>query len=97
MRSRSVALQVGERLQSLTPGTVLLHASATPVVRGTIDWTRTIDLRDHVGIAQPELVYTEPAEETVRIISLRKALNHERKRFEQEFKNRLGLGRFDDG
>jgi len=36
------------------------------------------------------LVYTEPNEGTVRIISLRKALSHERKRYEQYLKNRLG-------
>lgn len=36
------------------------------------------------------VVYTEPSEETVRIISLRKALSHERKRYEQYLKNRLG-------
>jgi uncharacterized protein len=36
------------------------------------------------------LVYTEPDEETIRIISLRKALSHERKRYGQYLKNRLG-------
>ena len=36
------------------------------------------------------VVYTEPDEETVRIISLRKALSHERRRYEQYLKNRLG-------
>jgi uncharacterized DUF497 family protein len=36
------------------------------------------------------IVYTEPNEETVRIISLRKALSHERRRYEQYLKNRLG-------
>lgn len=36
------------------------------------------------------VVYTESDEETVRIISLRKALSHERKRYEQYLKNRLG-------
>lgn len=36
------------------------------------------------------LVYTAPDEETVRILSLRKALSHERKRYEQYLKNRLG-------
>ena len=35
------------------------------------------------------VVYTEPDEETVRIISLRKALSYERKRYEQCLKNRL--------
>lgn len=36
------------------------------------------------------IVYTESDEETVRIISLRKALSHERKRHEQYLQNRLG-------
>ncbi|MFB2769500.1 BrnT family toxin [Pelatocladus sp. BLCC-F211] len=35
------------------------------------------------------VVYTEPDEATIRIISLRKALSHERKRYEQYLKNRL--------
>jgi uncharacterized DUF497 family protein len=36
------------------------------------------------------VVYTEPDEDIVRIISLRKAISHERKRYEQYLKNRLG-------
>jgi len=36
-------------------------------------------------------------EETVRIISLRKAAKHERKKFEKEFQNRLGPYRSNDG
>ena len=36
------------------------------------------------------IVYTEPNEQIIRIISLRKALSHERKRYEQYLKNRLG-------
>ncbi len=36
------------------------------------------------------IVYTEPSEQIIRIISLRKALSHERKRYEQYIKNRLG-------
>ena len=35
------------------------------------------------------VVYTEPDQGTVRITSLRKALSHERKRYEQYLKNRL--------
>jgi uncharacterized DUF497 family protein len=35
------------------------------------------------------VVYTEPDEETIRIISLRKALSYERKRYGQYLKNRL--------
>ncbi|PHM07627.1 hypothetical protein CK516_25925 [Nostoc sp. 'Peltigera malacea cyanobiont' DB3992] len=36
------------------------------------------------------VIYTEQGEEMVRIISLRKAVSHERKRYEQYLKNRLG-------
>jgi len=36
------------------------------------------------------VVYTEPDEETIRIISLRKSLSHKRKYYEQYLKNRLG-------
>jgi uncharacterized protein len=36
------------------------------------------------------VVYTEPDAETVRIISLRKAMTHERRRYEQYIQNRLG-------
>jgi uncharacterized protein len=36
------------------------------------------------------VVYTEPEEETIRLISLRKALKHERKQFEEALRNRLG-------
>lgn len=36
------------------------------------------------------VVYTEPSEKTIRVVSLRKALSHERKRYEQYLKNRLG-------
>jgi uncharacterized DUF497 family protein len=36
------------------------------------------------------VVYTEPDVNIVRIISLRKAISHERKRYEQYLKNRLG-------
>jgi len=35
------------------------------------------------------VVYTEPDDETIRIISLRKALSYERKRYEQYIRNRL--------
>lgn len=38
------------------------------------------------------VVYTEPNEQTIRIISLRKALPNERKRYEQYLKNELGEG-----
>jgi uncharacterized protein len=36
------------------------------------------------------IVYTEPNEEIIRIISLRKALSHERKNYEQYLKDGLG-------
>ena len=36
------------------------------------------------------VIYTEPSEEKIRIVSLRKALSHERKEYEQYIKNRLG-------
>ncbi len=35
------------------------------------------------------VIYTEPNEATIRIISLRKALSHERKQYERYIKNRL--------
>lgn len=35
------------------------------------------------------VVFTEPGRDVIRIISLRKALSHERKRYEQYIKNRL--------
>jgi len=36
------------------------------------------------------VVYAEPDADTIRIISLRKALSHERKLYEHYLKNRLG-------
>ena len=38
------------------------------------------------------VAYTEPAEGVVRIISMRKALSHERTRYEQALRDRLGPG-----
>lgn len=38
------------------------------------------------------VVYTEPDEDTLRIISLRKALKHERTRYEQILRDQLGTG-----
>ncbi len=35
------------------------------------------------------VIFTEPNPKTTRIISLRKALSHERRRYEQYIKNRL--------
>lgn len=45
-------------------------------------------LRNVVVVA----VYTEPTEDTIRIISLRKALKHERERFKEGLRNELGEG-----
>ena len=36
------------------------------------------------------VIYTEPDGQTVRVISLRKALSHERRNYEQYLKNGLG-------
>jgi len=36
------------------------------------------------------LVFAEPDENTIRIISLRKALKHERKKFEDALRDRMG-------
>lgn len=36
------------------------------------------------------IIYTEPEEDLIRIISLRKATKHERERFTQDLANRLG-------
>jgi uncharacterized protein len=38
------------------------------------------------------LVFTEPDPDTIRVISVRKALTHERRRYEQHLKNELGEG-----
>jgi uncharacterized DUF497 family protein len=46
---------------------------------GMLDNTRTV-----------VVVFTEPAENTMRIISMRKALAHERKRYEQALRDKFG-------
>ena len=38
------------------------------------------------------VVFTEPDEQTIRIISLRKALPYERQRYQQYLKDELGEG-----
>ena len=46
-----------------------------------------------IGLLQGRIaviVYTQPDSETVRVISLRKAVSHERKRFAEAVQNRLG-------
>jgi uncharacterized protein len=53
---------------------------------GEAQWIGTGMLYGRVVV----VVYTEPDEEIIRIISLRKALSYERKRYGQYLKNRLG-------
>jgi hypothetical protein len=36
------------------------------------------------------VVFTEPDENTIRIVSMRKALAHERKQYEQAFRDEFG-------
>jgi uncharacterized DUF497 family protein len=43
------------------------------------------------------VVYAERENDTIRIISLRKALKHERERFGEFLKNELGASQSDDG
>ena len=38
------------------------------------------------------IVYVEPDEDTIRVISLRKALAHEQRRYERYLKDELGAG-----
>lgn len=38
------------------------------------------------------VAYTERGEDTIRVISLRKALSHERARFEEDLRDRLAQG-----
>jgi len=44
------------------------------------------------GVLVVVVVFTERGEDTIRIISLRKANSKERKAYEEEIKNRLGTG-----
>lgn len=43
------------------------------------------------------VTFTEPDDETIRIVSLRKGLRHERKRLEEKLNDRLGPDRSNDG
>lgn len=43
------------------------------------------------------VTFTPRGRDTIRIISLRKALKYERKKFEQAIRNELGTRRSDDG
>lgn len=36
------------------------------------------------------IIFTEPEEDTIRVISFRKATTNERERYEQEYKNQFG-------
>ena len=64
------------------------------------DWPMVIDLDDRYDYGEDRwigtgildgrvVVYTEPDKRTIRIISIRKALSHERKSYDQYLKNRL--------
>lgn len=44
------------------------------------------------GVVVVVVVFVERGEDTIRIISLRKASSQERKAYEEEIKNRLGKG-----
>ena len=44
------------------------------------------------NLAVALVVYAEPDEDTIRIISLRKALSHERRQFEKALQDQLGQG-----
>ncbi len=53
------------------------------------------DRRTGIGLLEGRvavIIYTEPDDETIRIVSLRKALSYERKRYEQYIRNRLVKG-----
>ena len=50
-------------------------------------------LREHVVVG----VFVEGEDDTIRFISLRKALKHERERFEAFLRNELGADRSADG
>lgn len=58
-----------------------------PSIINTLDRWIGIGLLDGRVIV---VVFTEPANSTIRVISLRKALSHERRRYEQYLQNRLG-------
>ena len=76
------------------------HGLSFAVARGIFDAPMLTDLDDRfdygedrwngIGRMQSKIVvvvYTEPDEETIRIISLRKALNYERKLYTEFFGN----------
>lgn len=53
---------------------------------GEVRWIGIGMLRSTIAV----VVYSEPSEDVIQIISLRKALTHERARYEQVLKDRLG-------
>ena len=69
----------------------------------TFDLPMVVDIDDRIDYGEDRwigiglldervviVIFTEPAREIIRIISLRKALSHERRRYEQYIKNQLG-------
>lgn len=71
-----------------------LHHSTWPLLieingRGDYGETRYVG----IGFLRSIIVatiFTEPNEETIRVVSLRKALKHEREQFEEYIANELG-------
>ncbi len=49
-------------------------------------WVGIGSLRTRIVV----VIFTEPSEDTLRIISIRKALNHERRRYQKYIRERLG-------
>lgn len=67
----------------------ILTASDTREDYGEIRWIGIGLLRERVIV----IVFTEPSEDTIRIISMRKALKHERIKFEEAIRNQLDTDR----
>jgi len=67
--------------------TFLLAGLDDRINYGEDRWIGVGMIRSRVAV----VVYTERDEETIRIISLRKALRHERIRYEQAIRNELGI------
>lgn len=66
----------------------MLAAPDTREDYGEDRWVAVGFLKNFVVV----VVYTERGEDVVRIISMRKALKHERARFEKAIRDRLGEG-----
>ena len=62
----------------------------------SLDERKEYDEDRWIGIGQLDsnrvvvIVFTEPEEDTIRVISFRKATTEERERYEQEYKNQFG-------